>query len=124
MNVQRHLQLAADISRLKDDDRTYFHGAVGIRRDGVLVAAYNGNPKTPTPEAHAEARLLRKLGKGGIVFVVRTLADGTWADSKPCIHCQKALYARGVRYVYHSTASDLFDRSRYQIRTPEGLLGI
>lgn len=124
MNIQRHLQLAADISRLKDDERTYFHGAIGIRRDGVLVAAYNGNPKTPTPEAHAEARLLRKLGKGGIVFVVRTLADGTWADSKPCIHCQKAMYARGVKFVYHSCSPDFHSGFNWSIRTPASLLDI
>lgn len=108
MNIQRHLQLAADISRLKDDGRTYFHGAVGVRRDGVLVAAYNGNPKTPTPPAHAEARLLRKLGKGGFVFVVRTLADGTWANSLPCVDCYNALKARGVVCCWYSNSHGSF----------------
>lgn len=103
MNVRKYLELAAQVSRIKEDSRTYYHGAVGIRRDGVLVCASNGCPKEPEPQAHAEARILRKLGKGGIVFVVRTLSDGTWGDSTPCIHCQKLLDAKELVAVYYST---------------------
>ncbi len=104
MNPQKYLELAAKVSRLKDDARTYYHGAVGLRRDGVLVAASNGNPRSPEPKHHCEYRLLRKLGKGGTVFLVRTLADGTWADTTPCSHCQKAIRSRGVRCVYFTSA--------------------
>ena len=104
MNPTKYLELAAKVSRLKDDSRTYYHGAVGLRRDGVLVAASNGNPHSPEPKHHCEYRLLRKLGKGGTVFLVRTLADGTWADTTPCIHCQKALIAREVKAVYYTEA--------------------
>lgn len=106
MNVRKYLELAAQVSRLKDDDRTYFLGAVGLRRDGVLVAACNGNPKEPEPEHHAEARLLRKLGKGEIVFVARTLADGTWANAMPCVHCRLKLYRRGIERICFTTGPD------------------
>ncbi len=102
MNVRKYMELAANVSRLKDDDRTYMHGAVGLRRDGVLVCASNGAPKQPTPEHHCEYRLLRKLGKGGIIFLVRTLADGTWGNSTPCIDCQKAIIHRKVKAVHYS----------------------
>lgn len=103
MNIKRYLDLAAQVSRLKDDDRTYFHGAVGIRKDGVLVAACNGSPKEPTPEHHCEYRLSRKLGKAGTVFLVRTAADGRWADSTPCSTCQARMRNKKVRRVYFST---------------------
>lgn len=108
MNPLKYLELAAKVSRLKDDSRTYFHGAVGLRRDGVLVAASNGNPHSPEPKHHCEYRLLRKLGKGGTVFLTRTYADGTWAYSAPCIHCQKALLAREVRRCYYTTGPGMY----------------
>lgn len=102
MNPIKYLELAAKVSRLKDDDRTYFHGAVGIRKDGVVVCASNGNPKYPTPKHHAEARVLRKLGKGGVLFVVRTLSDGTWGNSIPCTHCLTAMRNKRVQSIYCS----------------------
>lgn len=102
MNPIKYLELAAQVSRLKDDDRTYFLGAVGIRKDGVIVCAANGNPKEPEPEHHAEARLLRKLGKCGIVFVARTLADGTWAMARPCVHCRIRLYNFETQRIYYT----------------------
>lgn len=105
MNVRKYLELAAQVSRLKDDDRTYFHGAVGIRKDGVLVCAANGAPKQPTPEHHCEYRLLRKLGKGGVIFMVRTLSDGTYGNSTPCIDCYKAIKRRKVASVHYTDAN-------------------
>lgn len=102
MNHVKYLELAAQVSRLKDDDRTYFHGAVGIRKDGVIVCSANGNPKEPEPRHHAEARVLRKMGKGGILYVVRTLADGSWAMSKPCTDCMKLIYSHDVKIIGYS----------------------
>src|ERR1041385_2360178 len=75
MNIRRYMELAAQVSRLKDDDRVFRHGGVGLRKDGVLVCAQNGCPKEPDPRHHCEYRLSRKLGHSGVVFLVRTLAD-------------------------------------------------
>lgn len=102
-SIEKYLELAAGVSRIKSDSRTYYHGAVGERWDGVLVAASNGCPKEPTPKHHCEFRILRKLGRGGIIYLVRTLADGTWADSTPCIHCEKYIIARQVKMVHYTT---------------------
>lgn len=102
MNVRKYLELAAQVSRLKEDDRNFYHGAVGLRRDGVLVAAQNGAPPIPTPEHHCEFRITRKLGRDGIIFLVRTLADGSWGDSTPCPHCQARLIRKKVKKIYFS----------------------
>jgi len=106
MSDYKYLELAAKVSRVKEDNRRYFHGAVGIRRDGVLVCSANGEPKYPEPRHHAEARVLRKLGRGGELYVVRTMADGSWANSTPCVHCTKAIVASGVKKVTFSVKSD------------------
>lgn len=112
--IKKYLELAAYVSRIKGDSRTYFHGAVAERRDGVLVAASNGAPKEPTPRHHCEFRILRKLGRDGIIYLVRTLADGTWADSTPCIHCEKAIRAHRVNMVHYTTG----DRWVYESWNP------
>lgn len=114
VNVRKYLDLAAHVSRIKEDSRTYYHGAVGIRRDGVLVAASNGCPKEPEPKHHCEARICRKLGKYGTVFLVRTLADGSWGDSTPCIHCQNKLRDKHVLKVYYSVSSPGTDWEYYE----------
>lgn len=103
MNVLWYLDLAAQVAVIKDDSRTYRHGGVGLRRDGVLVAASNGSPQFPEPLAHCEARLCRKLGKHGVVFLVRVLADGSWGNTFPCSKCQILLMNKKVKVGYFST---------------------
>lgn len=100
MSPYKLIELAAQISRLKDDDRHFCLGAVGVRKDGVIVASCNGNPKEPDRRHHAEYRLSRKLDRGSTVYVARTLADGSMAMARPCIHCWKALQSKGVERVY------------------------
>lgn len=102
MSPSKLLDLAAKVSRLKDDTRTYFHGCVGVRKDGVIVSACNGTAREQQPKHHAEARVLRKMGKGGTLYVVRTTADGKWADSHPCVECQKRIRSHKVKIVYFS----------------------
>lgn len=98
----RMLAMAAKLTREKKDDRRFCLGAIGLRSDGVLVAAINGNPKEPTPQHHAEFRLCRKLTKGSIVWVSRTLADGTISLAKPCFSCMQKLKSCGVSECYYS----------------------
>jgi hypothetical protein len=102
----RMLDLAARMSRSKKDDRRFFLGAIGVRKDGTLVCAYNGAPKEPTPEHHCERRLCRKLDKGAVVYLARTLANGTWADSAPCPDCRVAMRSKGVTRVYYTSGPD------------------
>lgn len=100
--VSKLLDLACNISRLKDDDRNYFLGSIGIRRDGIYVMSQNGAPKYPTPEHHCETRLLRKLGKYGTIYLARSLADGTWGNAKPCFCCQIAMKSKKVVRCYYT----------------------
>jgi cytidine deaminase len=94
---------------IDNDQRNFFLGAVGIRDDGVLVSAKNGASEFSTsvenyqliPTAHAEGRLLRKLGKNGIVFVARVAKkDGGLRIAMPCDMCANLLKAAKVQKVF------------------------
>lgn len=101
-SILKFLHDAADMSCLKDDDRNFRVGSIGIRGDGKLVRSYNGAPKFPTPEHHSEGRLCRKLDRGAIVFVARVTKDGLWAMSKPCADCERAMRRAYVKKVYYT----------------------
>jgi tRNA(Arg) A34 adenosine deaminase TadA len=118
--IQELLWEAALVSRLKADDRRFYVGAIGIRKDGTKVRAYNGNPKEPDRYHHAEYRLSRKLDRGSTVYVARALRGagirpafrGTGhsqvggysliGTAKPCHNCEKVLRYSGVTRVYYS----------------------
>ncbi len=107
--INKYFRLAKQIA-LKGDNkeasRHYRLGAVGIRRDGAIVTASNVPNRSPEPNAHAEARLARKLDWDSVVYVVRILRSGSFAMARPCQRCQHALRLRGVRYVYYSISGD------------------
>lgn len=103
MSPYKLIELAIEVSRLKDDDRHFCLGAVGVRADGALVTACNGNPKEPDRRHHAEYRLCRKLDKGSVVYVARTTVDGRVACAKPCMSCMKAMKYKGVRGVWYTS---------------------
>lgn len=105
MKMKEMIRLAADFARSGDQKRSYFLGAIGVRSDGVVVMARNDMIQTPEPSAHAEARLVRKLGKdASMVVVVRVLkGTGKLAMAKPCKHCQSALKNFRVKKVYFTT---------------------
>lgn len=108
-NHRKMLELAAEVSKLKDDNRTYRLGAVAIRGDDVLVSAYNGYPGVPTPPAHCEARLVRKLDKGAVVYLTRLSREGQWANSKPCPDCLRAMRRARVKRVYYTSGPNEWD---------------
>lgn len=84
--------------------RTARVGAAGIRRDGTIVVARNGPAPKKEPRAHAEARLIRKLGRGALaVCVARTWADGTLALAAPCPRCANLLDASQCHSVFFSS---------------------
>jgi tRNA(Arg) A34 adenosine deaminase TadA len=107
------LKLAATVALPTIDSdfkKNFWLGSVGIRRDNVIVSAKNGAVYSTEvedyqlmPNAHAEGRLLRKLGKGGIVFVAR-VAKGTrkLAMARPCDICRSRLRAMNIVRVYYT----------------------
>ncbi len=106
-----YLKLAAQIARSHNEPKKNFLMAcVGIRQDGAMVSARNGSiissPQKNyriVPEAHCEARTLRKLGKGGILFVARVLKkDGALAMAAPCLGCRLLIRAARVPKVIYS----------------------
>lgn len=103
MQVKSYLEMAAHFAALetRPDDRNFRLGAVGIRGDGVIVCARNSACREPTPDAHAEARLARKLG-GGTVFVARILQNGQWGLARPCPPCLTRLKAKRVERIFYT----------------------
>lgn len=103
------------------DPRGFWLGCVGIRQDGALVSAKNGAVHSTCvdnyqhmPSAHAEGRVLRKLGKGGTLYVAR-IAKSTkeYAMARPCPMCQTRIKAFGVKKVYYT-----INPEQYGIWTP------
>lgn len=101
--MHRYLRIASHISVRGSDIRRYRVGAVGIRRDGTVVYAWNGSVEVPTPCMHAEARLVKKLDWGSTVYVARTRKDnGKMAMAKPCKDCERVLRQRGIKRVEYT----------------------
>lgn len=101
--MHRYLKRAARIS-VKGAWRRKAHiGAIGVRKDGVVVSAWNGSSTDVCPTAHAEARLARKLDVGSVVYVARVRRDNEkLAMAKPCAHCERILRNRGVTRVTYT----------------------
>lgn len=108
------IEMAAKIALPSDyvsDRRGFFIGAVGIREDGALVSAKNGAVEFEgtvenyqlIPNAHAEPRVIRKMGKRGTLYVARVLkGTKSFAMSRPCIICLPFLRAFQVKKCYYS----------------------
>lgn len=103
------------------DPRNFVLGCIGVRRDGVLVSGKNGAVISSTydeyriiSDAHAETRVLKKAGRGAILYVARVLKkDGSFAMSRPCQGCQLRVKAAGVLKVYYT-----IDPNHYGIYYP------
>jgi tRNA(Arg) A34 adenosine deaminase TadA len=100
--MKRMFRLAERIAIKKNDIRRYCIGAVGLRADGTIVKSTNLPCRYPEPQAHAEARLCRKLDKGSIVYVVRVLKNGDYANATPCRTCRSFMQMVGVRRCYYT----------------------
>lgn len=111
---KRFFDLARKIG-IKGDDRRYYLGAVGIRRDGVTVVSNNIPNMHPEPQAHAEARLTKKLDRGSVVYVVRVSKKGDFTSSKPCKHCQRMMKARKVKRCYYSISGNKGKLTEYGV---------
>jgi len=112
------LKLAAKYA-LKRNDRPFLLGAVGIRSDGRIVHSKNSAVIDTFefavykrfPEAHAEARLTKKLGFGATVYVARvSRGSGELAMARPCENCQSILKAFRVKKVYYTISKNQWGR--------------
>lgn len=102
-----YFYIAAKTAVSKNDQRTFLHGAVGIRHDGAMVRSMNGPSMLPMRMAHAEYRVARKMDVGGVIYVVRIgIGTGKFAISKPCHNCQHFMKSRGINKVYYSINED------------------
>lgn len=99
---KKYIILAKKVAVRGDKKRQYKIGAVGIRRDGTIVSANNIRNRLQEPRAHAEARLVRKLDWGSVVYVVRVLANGKLTMARPCRFCERTMRLRGVKRCYYS----------------------
>lgn len=106
------ITLAASVAvpKINNDPRNFWLGAVGVRTDGVIVSAKNGACKESLaqgsgwsfPQCHAEFRCVKKMDRGGIVYVARVARDGSLAMAKPCRDCETLLRNKGIRRAYYS----------------------
>src|SRR3972149_3862611 len=96
----RHIKLAAETAAAGTDRLSYCMGAVAVRNDGAVVRSRNLLTRTPFAPAHAEARLMRKVDMGSVVYVARVLRSGGWGMAKPCPQCHALLKSKGVKKVF------------------------
>ena len=96
----RYIELAKEVALRGDPRRKHFLGAVAIRTDGVVVSSSNGTWLDRAPTQHAEAKVLRKAGRGAILFVARVGRNGTIGLSMPCRECRQLIRNKGVKRVY------------------------
>jgi len=107
---RRMLMMASTVAKdnpERYDNRSFCLGAVGLRKDGVIVTAKNIAAANIVPTHHAEARVVRKLTPDSIVWVTRVLrSTGDWTMARPCINCQNRMRAAGVKKVVYTIDKD------------------
>lgn len=83
--------------------KTYHIVAIAMERNKILAMTSNLPCRECTPEAHAEARLARRVNlRNKTVYVLRFRKDGM-ALAKPCANCMTILKNARVSKVYYST---------------------
>jgi hypothetical protein len=104
------LAASVAISKLENDPRNFLLGAVGVRNDGIIVSARNGPAQESKahgqgwsfPQCHAEYRCVKKMDRGGTIYVARVSRNGQLAMSKPCIACETLLKNKGIVRAFYS----------------------
>lgn len=115
--VLKLLQLAASLAitkNPKEDFRAHWMAAVGVRGDGTTVSSRNGSVISlqchekgwSFPQAHAEARVCRKMDYNGTVYVARvSRGSGDLMLARPCYDCEMKMRSRFVKRVYYSVSN-------------------
>lgn len=98
------LKLAAKVATPKcESKRSFYLGAVAVRRDQTVVKSSNGSSFSPFGPAHAEARVLKKAGHGATIYVARvTRKDGALTLSRPCNGCWLLMKSQYVAKCYYT----------------------
>lgn len=124
------LKAAAKVAMPSDnsDIRSYFLGCIGIRKDGTIVHSRNGAVHSTSidnyqliPDAHAECRTIKKMDRGGILYVARVRRkDKCLAMSMPCAICRIKIKAKGIKKVYFTIDENyyglwLVDKNQFKI---------
>jgi tRNA(Arg) A34 adenosine deaminase TadA len=99
-----------------NDDRNFWLGCVGLRKDGAMVFSKNGAVFSTTvedyrllPGSHAEGRVLRKMDWGGVLYVARvTRKDRSLAMARPCPMCMIKIKAKGIKKVFYTINQNQF----------------
>jgi len=109
--IDRGMASAAKAAALSVD--RYKMGAVVYLGSRVVATASNTMTKSDPkacdhyewPFPHAEFNAVKKLSvcpTKCIMYVTRTMADGSLGNSKPCSECQKMLKSYGIKTVYYT----------------------
>ena len=114
MRLREAFEMAAHYARGPGDlERRGFRlGAVGVAPDGRIFHAKNlplivsENYFRPIPQSHVEFKLARALPHGSTVYVVRLLANGQYAMSRPCPTCMAALTRKSPKKIFYTTAQN------------------
>ena len=103
------LEAAIAARRFDSDDlRAHALGVIGIRKDGAVIRARNCSSRLPEQSGHAEARAIRKMDKGGIMYVARVTKGGRLALAKPCRICELKMRSAGVVRCYYTISDHEF----------------
>lgn len=118
------LQAAGELAKPSDygsDTRAFWLGCIGIRKDGAVVSSRNGSihnmfsndivdvKSERSCEYHAEGRALRKMDRGGILYVSRvSRKNKAFAMARPCPLCQARIRAKKIEKVYYSISNNQY----------------
>jgi len=102
----KYFRLAKETAVKGSEIRQHRIGAVGIRRDGVIVKSANLPNRNPEPMAHAEVRVMKKMGYGGVIYVARVLRNGTVTMAKPCKGCQATMRFNGIDKCFYTISEN------------------
>lgn len=101
--ILNFFEIAARTATSKDDRRSFFLGAIGIRNDGVMVRSLNSPTENKNRMAHAECKLCRKLDYYAEVYVARVRMDTyKFAMARPCSACYKTLKTKKVKKIFYT----------------------
>ena len=100
---------------VQNDPREYWIACIGVRNDSVEIISRNGSiqhlfslslsPSEMRKNAsyHAEGRVLRKMTRGGEMYVARVSRQtGGLVMSRPCRLCQAKIRSYRIDKVYYS----------------------